>query len=146
MIPPGYEAPCSPIMRSVQPRFIRSRTYALFFHRFPVVQEAEFWHNRGMPNRAEKNAATPEAVLPAARPESALPTNDPIDNPIDDLNTSPRPRDDRAATERSARKSPAGASDRAASEGTPSGEIGGPTGPEPTRFGDWEKKGRCIDF
>ena len=25
-------------------------------------------------------------------------------------------------------------------------EIGGPTGPEPTRFGDWEKNGRCIDF
>jgi hypothetical protein len=25
-------------------------------------------------------------------------------------------------------------------------EIGGPTGPEPTRFGDWERKGRCIDF
>jgi hypothetical protein len=25
-------------------------------------------------------------------------------------------------------------------------EIGGPEGPEPTRFGDWEKSGRCIDF
>jgi len=25
-------------------------------------------------------------------------------------------------------------------------EHGGPTGPEPTRFGDWERKGRCIDF
>ncbi len=25
-------------------------------------------------------------------------------------------------------------------------EIGGPTGPEPTRFGDWEKNGRCSDF
>lgn len=25
-------------------------------------------------------------------------------------------------------------------------EIGGPKGPEPTRFGDWENKGRCIDF
>jgi hypothetical protein len=25
-------------------------------------------------------------------------------------------------------------------------ELGGPTGPEPTRYGDWEKKGRCIDF
>jgi hypothetical protein len=28
----------------------------------------------------------------------------------------------------------------------PPAEIGGPTGPEPTRFGDWEKNGRCIDF
>jgi hypothetical protein len=25
-------------------------------------------------------------------------------------------------------------------------EIGGPAGPEPTRYGDWEKAGRCIDF
>jgi hypothetical protein len=25
-------------------------------------------------------------------------------------------------------------------------EIGGRAGPEPTRFGDWEKNGRCIDF
>jgi len=25
-------------------------------------------------------------------------------------------------------------------------ETGGPKGPEPTRYGDWEKKGRCIDF
>jgi hypothetical protein len=25
-------------------------------------------------------------------------------------------------------------------------EIGGPEGLEPTRYGDWEKKGRCIDF
>jgi hypothetical protein len=28
----------------------------------------------------------------------------------------------------------------------PETEVGGPTGPEPTRFGDWEKNGRCIDF
>ncbi len=25
-------------------------------------------------------------------------------------------------------------------------EIDGPKGPEPTRYGDWERKGRCIDF
>ena len=25
-------------------------------------------------------------------------------------------------------------------------ETGGPAGPEPTRYGDWERKGRCIDF
>jgi hypothetical protein len=25
-------------------------------------------------------------------------------------------------------------------------EIGGPKGPEPTRYGDWEKAGRCVDF
>ena len=25
-------------------------------------------------------------------------------------------------------------------------ETGGPKGPEPTRYGDWEQKGRCTDF
>ncbi len=35
------------------------------------------------------------------------------------------------------------AADPAAS---PAVEIGGRDGPEPTRFGDWEKNGRCIDF
>ncbi|HEY8521251.1 MAG TPA: succinate dehydrogenase assembly factor 4 [Gammaproteobacteria bacterium] len=25
-------------------------------------------------------------------------------------------------------------------------EINGPKGPEPTRYGDWERAGRCIDF
>ena len=25
-------------------------------------------------------------------------------------------------------------------------ETGGPPGPEPTRYGDWEHKGRCTDF
>jgi len=25
-------------------------------------------------------------------------------------------------------------------------EIGGPTGPEPTRYGDWERNGRVSDF
>jgi len=26
------------------------------------------------------------------------------------------------------------------------GEVGGPKGPEPTRYGDWERKGRVTDF
>ncbi len=26
------------------------------------------------------------------------------------------------------------------------GEVGGPKGPEPTRYGDWEVGGRCTDF
>jgi hypothetical protein len=40
---------------------------------------------------------------------------------------------------------PAQAHDMAA-KAAPPVEIGGPAGPEPTRFGDWEKSGRCIDF
>lgn len=25
-------------------------------------------------------------------------------------------------------------------------EIGGPSGPEPTRYGDWERRGIAVDF
>ena len=25
-------------------------------------------------------------------------------------------------------------------------EHGGPKGPEPTRYGDWEQNGKCVDF
>ena len=51
-----------------------------------------------------------------------------------------------------------GAADGAAGHDTPadtngkksgsdsSTEIGGRDGPDPTRYGDWEKNGRCIDF
>lgn len=38
------------------------------------------------------------------------------------------------------------ANPEAPAEHKPSPEIGGPAGPEPTRYGDWERKGRCIDF
>ena len=31
------------------------------------------------------------------------------------------------------------------SDGLPP-ELYGPKGPEPTRYGDWEQKGRCTDF
>lgn len=31
-------------------------------------------------------------------------------------------------------------------EAEPPVEHGGPRGPEPTRYGDWEKKGLAIDF
>jgi hypothetical protein len=33
----------------------------------------------------------------------------------------------------------------AAVPGAPA-EKGGPAGPEPTRYGDWERKGRAVDF
>jgi hypothetical protein len=37
-------------------------------------------------------------------------------------------------------------SPEAAESGDRPREIGGRKGPDPTRFGDWEKNGRCIDF
>jgi len=41
---------------------------------------------------------------------------------------------------------PGGAPRRASGEPSKVEEIGGPKGPEPTRYGDWEKGGRCTDF
>lgn len=34
----------------------------------------------------------------------------------------------------------------AAAQARPTGEEGGPAGPEPTRYGDWERKGIAVDF
>jgi hypothetical protein len=52
------------------------------------------------------------------------------------------PADPPAST---ARAAPIASAARDASAPWPH-EIGGPAGAEPTRFGDWEKNGRCIDF
>ena len=40
---------------------------------------------------------------------------------------------------------PPGAEERDGKKKPPR-EIGGREGPDPTRYGDWEKNGRCIDF
>ncbi|MDO8380169.1 DUF1674 domain-containing protein [Phenylobacterium sp.] len=45
----------------------------------------------------------------------------------------------RALEEAAARHAEAGAAPAPA-------EDGGPAGPEPTRFGDWERKGIAVDF
>jgi len=39
-----------------------------------------------------------------------------------------------------------GADDNASAPSDQPREIGGRDGPDPTRYGDWEKAGRCIDF
>ena len=36
--------------------------------------------------------------------------------------------------------------DKPVQDADESREYGGPRGMEPTRYGDWEKNGRCIDF
>lgn len=35
---------------------------------------------------------------------------------------------------------------RKAAEAAMPPEKGGPAGPEPTRYGDWERNGRAVDF
>jgi hypothetical protein len=51
-----------------------------------------------------------------------------------------------AHEQRPSRQGTANPGTETAAEGPETGEVGGPKGPEPTRFGDWERKGRCIDF
>ena len=41
---------------------------------------------------------------------------------------------------------PAGGNDIPSDTPKKAREIGGRKGPDPTRYGDWEKGGRCIDF
>jgi len=48
----------------------------------------------------------------------------------------------RALEEAAARR----AAEAAEAAGPDPHEDGGPSGPEPTRFGDWERKGLAIDF
>jgi hypothetical protein len=40
----------------------------------------------------------------------------------------------------------AAARHKAEAEAVASDEQGGPSGPEPTRYGDWERKGVAVDF
>lgn len=55
------------------------------------------------------------------------------------------PKKKRIATDEGPREDPRGP-DRQTKVIQPKGERGGRKGPEPTRFGDWEKGGRCFDF
>jgi hypothetical protein len=51
----------------------------------------------------------------------------------------PLPRD-------AAKREPRPAQATPANVPTPRCEVGGREGPDPTRYGDWERAGRCIDF
>ena len=62
-----------------------------------------------------------------------------------------------AAPGRAAQAAPPAPTPRPTPNGKPAGEptgkstgkpkeIGGPSGPEPTRYGDWERNGICVDF
>ena len=44
-------------------------------------------------------------------------------------------------------ETPDGAEPKPATPAAPTvAEVGGRKGPDPTRYGDWEKDGRCVDF
>ena len=98
-------------------------------------------------NQDEKALAGPAATLRtlagfasgAARAYeggmSDLPENAAPDKPLSEAAR-------RALEEAAARRKAAEAAQAAAAES----ELGGPKGPEPTRFGDWERKGIAVDF
>lgn len=72
------------------------------------------------------------------------PEETPATVPVDDVPNAPpeRPLTDaarRALAEAAHRRAAAGGSNLPT-------EHGGPAGPEPTRYGDWEKKGLAVDF
>ena len=77
---------------------------------------------------------TPEAVIETGAPP-ALNGDVPHATPDRPLSEAAR----RALLEAAQRRA-------AAIEAEPPSEHGGPRGPEPTRYGDWEKKGLAIDF
>lgn len=54
--------------------------------------------------------------------------------------------DARRAGERKAEEAGRKWREKAEANGEIAKEIGGPKGLEPTRYGDWEKAGRCVDF
>ena len=55
----------------------------------------------------------------------------------------PKPATDATAEASEAETAP---SEPAAKVKAQENEFGGPKGPEPTRYGDWERNGRCVDF
>jgi hypothetical protein len=74
-----------------------------------------------MPAPEDRNAGSPPAAPPQRRPLT--------------------PAAERALAEAAQRRAEA---DRQVAERVK--EVGGPAGPEPTRYGDWEKKGLASDF
>ena len=76
-----------------------------------------------MSDERESDAPPPPTNPPGAAPGKVL-----------------TPAAKRALEEAAARRAEAGAAD------TVAGEHGGPSGPEPTRYGDWERNGIASDF
>lgn len=83
---------------------------------------------------AEKILNQPLSQIPGTKPEAVAPT-DASESKHEQPSSKAVPGEGRNEA-----KTPA------ASGTARPREIGGPKGPEPTRYGDWEKNGRCIDF
>ena len=95
---------------------------------------------RPIPDTPGQPAPTPQPDLPGTpSPDPApRPIPDPAPAPGPDTNPIP-PAAQRALAEAEARRQAAAALDLPP-------ELGGRDGPEPVRYGDWEKKGIAVDF
>ncbi|GAC1668368.1 MAG: hypothetical protein NVS9B2_11310 [Steroidobacteraceae bacterium] len=62
------------------------------------------------------------------------------------LSVMPHPDDVELAEESTAVPASIPAAPAGAAPAEAAREVGGREGPEPTRFGDWELRGRCVDF
>lgn len=83
---------------------------------------------------------TPSPSNPVGAPESTQGWGDTPPLPLTPRSESSAPPADVSAASRAIRRASTDA-DRASGK-----EVGGPKGPEPTRYNDWEQKGRCSDF
>jgi len=77
--------------------------------------------------------------MPTERPEPAAAADAPD-------NKTPARRRLSPAAERALAEAAARRAERERVAVTQAKEINGPSGPEPTRYGDWEKKGITSDF
>lgn len=73
-------------------------------------------------------------------------TPDPVDLPEGVNPEDLKGVDERRLAELKAEAAGEKARKQAEADGTLEKEVGGPKGLEPTRYGDWEKAGRCFDF
>ena len=95
----------------------------------PLGKPGGTLHIGDMTQTPEKPSTTAAADAPVTDAEAAKPAPN-ADTP--DTAAPDTAATDTAATETGAKKAPK--------------EIGGREGPDPTRYGDWEKAGRCVDF
>ena len=90
----------------------------------PLGKPGGTLHIGDMTQTPEKPSTAAAADAPVTDAEAA--------KPAPNADTPDTAAPDTAATETGAKKAPK--------------EIGGREGPDPTRYGDWEKAGRCVDF
>ena len=78
---------------------------------------------------------------PARRPKPGVP--DPVAKPVSRAQLDAEAAKARSGPDREAGKQDPKAQPERANMPK---EVGGPSGPEPTRYGDWERNGICSDF